>query len=485
MDTSGGRVYGQGVTAPGDDRTGSLPLFARLEAKEREAASAKKETTAEPQPGSREAPWSVAHVVKSASRAVEESLGTVWVEGEVTSLSRPASGHLYFALKDDRAVLRSVMWRSDARRLRFAIEDGQSLRCRGRLGIYQQGGTFQLYVQYAEPAGLGADALALEQLRRKLAAEGLFDPAKKRDLPRLPGRIGVVTSKTGAALRDIVRAVQRRFSVPMLVADSRVQGDGAPAQIAAAIGALCRTDVDVIIVARGGGSASDLAAYNDERVVRAVAECPIPTISAVGHEVDTSLTDLAADRRAATPTMAGEMAVPVLADLSASLAAEERRLAREIDVQIRSSRQELDRWLQAADHRLHVATARRREALGGLRRRLGESHPRAQLVALRGRLRDLEAGASRQLRRRLDGDHRALSNLAGRLEAMSPLRVLERGYALVTAKEHIVVDASSVRPGDRVDVSLARGGLGCRIEEVRTDGAQARSADDGTGHSEP
>ena len=460
------------MTSRGDDSSGSLPLFARLEGaaaapRDQGEAEGAKTQGAAAKPGSREAPWSVSGAVRRASRALEESLGTVWIEGEVSSLSRPASGHLYFSLTDDRALLRAVMWRSDARRLKFAIEDGQSLRCRGRLGIYQQGGKFQLYVQYAEPAGLGADALALEQLRRALAAEGVFDAAKKRELPHLPRRIGVVTSKTGAAIRDIVRAVQRRFSVPILVADTRVQGDGAPAQIAAAIEAIGRTDCDVVIIARGGGSAADLAAYNDERVVRAVAACPIPTISAVGHEVDVSLADLAADRRAATPTMAGEMAVPVLADLAEALAAAERRLAREIAVQIRSSRQELDRWLQAADHRVHVAVSRRRDALGHLRRRLGDNHPRAQLVALRGQIRELEGRASGRIRARLGDGHRHFADLAGRLEAMSPLRVLERGYALATAEGHVVCDAGAVKPGARLNVVLARGELGCRVEEVR------------------
>lgn len=479
------------MTAAGDGSSGSLPLFARLDAKKAEAEAegrakeAKDEAaSAQPVPGSREAPWTVSHAVRQASRALEDALGTLWLEGEVTSLSRPASGHLYFALKDDRALLRAVMWRSDVRRLRFAIEEGQSLRCRGRLGIYQQGGKFQLYVQYAEPAGLGADALALEQLRRKLAAEGIFDPARKRELPHVPKQIGVVTSKTGAAIRDIVRAIQRRFPVPILVADTRVQGEGAPAEIAAAIGDVAKTDADVLIVARGGGSAADLAAYNDERVVRAVAGSPIPTISAVGHEVDVSLSDLAADRRAATPTMAGEMAVPVLAELAEALAAEERRLAREIGLQIRSSRQELDRWLQVADHRVHVGLSRRREALGSLQRRLGDNHPRAQLVSLRGEIRDAEARASRHLRRRLDRDQRAFADLAARLESLSPLRVLERGYALARAEDHVLVDAESVEPGARVDVVLARGELGCRVEEVRARGENERADDDGAGPSQ-
>ncbi len=483
MDTVIAGVYGRSVTASGRGSSGSLPLFARLEA-ERDAGGKEKPAEAEqagstgaaepapdavaaPVPGSREAPWSVSHAVRQASRVLDRAFESLWIEGEVNSLSRPASGHLYFALKDDRSILRAVMWRSDARKLRFALEEGQSLRCRGRLGIYQQGGKFQLYVQYAEPAGLGAEALALEQLRRALAAEGLFDAANKRALPTIPRRLGVVTSKTGAAIRDIVRAAWRRFPVEILVADTRVQGEGAPAEIAGAIAELCQTDVDLVVVARGGGSASDLAAYNAERVVRAVAACPVPTISAVGHEIDTTLTDLAADQRAATPTMAGEMAVPVLADLKAALAGEERRLAREARLQIASARQELDRLSQTAGHRLHVDMARRREALGKLARRLGDNHPRAQLVALRGRVRDLEGRASRAVRARLHRDHRAFADVAGRLEALSPLRVLERGYALATDGERVLVDAADTAAGERIDVRLARGELACRVEEVK------------------
>jgi exodeoxyribonuclease VII large subunit len=272
--------------------------------------------------GDRQHPLTVAAVVQGAGAAVDD-LGVLWVEGETLSVRAPGSGHCYFILKDDRAQLAAVMFRSDAQRLRFQIAEGMRLRCRGRLGIYDRDGKFQLYVAFAEPAGVGAEAVALEQLRTKLAAEGLFAAARKRPLPRLPRGIGVVTSRHGAAVRDIVRVVHRRCPVPILVADAVVQGSDAPRSIVAALRAVSRYRVDVIIVGRGGGSAADLAAFNDEAVVRAVAACRVPTISAVGHEVDVTLTDLAADHRAATPSMAGEMAVPVVAELAAQLAKEE------------------------------------------------------------------------------------------------------------------------------------------------------------------
>ena len=379
-------------------------------------------------------------------------------------MSRPSSGHIYFNLRDGRSTIKAVMWRSDARKLKFAMADGLHLRCRGRLGVYEQSGIFQIYVQIAEPAGLGADALALEQLREKLAAEGLFDPARKRPLPPLPRRIGVVTSKSGAAVRDVIRAVQRRFPVPILVADAQVQGTQAPPEILRALDEIARTDVDVVIVGRGGGSKLDLSAFNDERVVRAVAGFPVPVISAVGHEVDVSLTDLAADVRAATPTMAGEMAVPVRADLAAALAKEARRLDREMALVLRDARRGVQQLADAMESRARQPLSRGHAALSELARRLERLHPRAQIATHRATLGELEARGAAAARRALDGRGRALASLSGRLQAMSPLRVLERGYAVATAGDHVVTNAAEVAPGDAVEVRLARGSLDCRVE---------------------
>lgn len=420
----------------------------------------------EVRPGSREQPYPVSKVVRGAARVLEREVGTIWVEGETSSVSRSPRGHIYFCLKDAGAQLPAVMWGSDARRLRFRMEDGLHLRCRGRLDIYQAAGKFQMIVQVAEPAGLGAEALAFEQLKQKLADEGLFETARKRPLPRLPRRIGVVTSRTGAAVRDIIRAVQRRFPVPILIADTRVQGQTAPRSIARAIADLCTTDVDVIIIGRGGGSAADLEAFNSEVVVRAVAACGVPTISAVGHEVDVSLTDLAADVRAATPTMAGEMAVPVLLDLSAALRKEEQRLDRELSMLVRQARQDLDRADTAVQVGAGKAISDRRQRLGELRRRLEGVHPRAQLVTRRGELRQLEDRARASLVRHMNGSARSFGELSARLESLSPLRVLSRGYALATRAGHVVSDAAVLSPGDDLEVRLARGEARCRVEEV-------------------
>lgn len=440
----------------------------------------------EAQPGSRQRPLSVTQIVRASRTVLEQRIGTVWVEGETASLSRPSSGHMYFCLKDQRSLLRAVMWRSDAQRLRFRIEEGQVLRCRGQLSIYERDGKFQLYVQYAEPAGLGAEALALEQLKRKLAAEGLFDPARKRRLPALPRRIGVVTSRSGAAVRDIIRAVQRRFPVPILVADTAVQGSDAPVRIARAIEDISRTDVDVVIVGRGGGAASDLAAFNDERVVRAVAACPVPTISAVGHEIDVSLTDLAADHRAATPTAAGEMAVPVLGDLAALLEKEERRLHREMLLAIQDGRQDLDRLLEVSRSALQRGLVARRHVLADLRTRLESRHPRAQLVTHRAALQELESRVDTGARRRLDVAGRELALLAARLRSLSPLQVLERGYALAVGPSGVVTASEQVAAGDPVSVRLARGALDCRVERVHPPAAAAPGAPAGDGDgSEP
>lgn len=425
--------------------------------------------SAKARPGSRERPLSPAQVVRGTNGLLDREIGTLWVEGEVDSLIKASSGHLYFAIKDPRAQLRAVMWRSDASRLRFAIENGQCLRCRGRFSIYERDGKFQMYVQAVEPAGAGAEALAFEQLKAKLAGEGLFDADRKRPLPRLPHRIGVVTSKSGAAVRDIIRAVERRFPVPMLIADARVQGSGSPAAIARAIAMLCKTDVDVIIVGRGGGSSVDLSAFNDEQVVRAVASCPVPVISAVGHEVDISLTDLAADVRAATPTMAGEMAVPVRADMADLLAKVERRLVREIEHRLHTAKQELDHLEARGRHRVSDTISLGHRKLGHIERALEALHPRSRLAAHRSTLAEQQSRAQACIRQALDQRSRVFASLTGRLQALSPLKVLERGYAIAQRDGAVLASAEQVDEGDAISVRLRRGQLSCVVQAVHRD----------------
>jgi exodeoxyribonuclease VII large subunit len=389
----------------------------------------------------------VSHLIAGANRVLDRLVGTIWVEGEVESLVRAASGHLYFSLKDARSQIRAVMWRSDAARLRFRLEDGLSILCRGRVAIYDRDGKFQFYAQSIEPAGLGADALAFEQLRAKLAAEGLFAPERKRRLPLLPRRIGVVTSKSGAAVRDIIRAVQRRFPVPILIADARVQGPSAPPAIARAIGALCRCpDVDVVIVGRGGGSAGDLAAFNDERVVRAVAACAVPVISAVGHEIDVTISDLVADHRALTPSHAITDLTPDRVTLVTGLFELQTRLKDRVFSRIKQALQKLD---SVADRRAFRS-------------------PLDRIRDLEKRLDELDGRLGRSANIPVERARQRVASLASQLESLSPLHVLARGYSLTrTPDGHVISDAARVRPGDLITTRLAHGELTSRVEDTR------------------
>jgi exodeoxyribonuclease VII large subunit len=411
-------------------------------------------------------------VITGVNRTLHRVVGSIWMEGEVLSLKRPSSGHMYFGLKDQRSQISAVLWRGDAQRLGFEIAEGMTLRCRVRLGLYERDGKFQVYVQAVEQSGVGADAAAFEELKRRLAAAGLFDAARKRPLPLLPRSIGVVTSRTGAAVRDIIRAVQRRFPVPILIADTRVQGRTAPRQIAHALDEIARAGVDVIIVGRGGGSAADLAAFNDERVVRKVARMPVPVISAVGHEVDISLTDLAADHRAATPTMAGEMAVPVLAELADALRKLEQRLGRELQHQIHVHRQEIDVLGERLGGRLRDGVGRRRRQLADLIRAIEARHPRVRLSESRRVIDELDRRAHTAIAARLSAGRLALGRGASELSALSPLGVLERGYAIARDGERVITSAETVAPGDRLDIRLRRGRLTCQVETVFPDGEE-------------
>jgi exodeoxyribonuclease VII large subunit len=447
-----------------------------------------------PPVGSRETPLSVGDVVRLAARTLD-AVGLLWLEGEVTQVTRPGSGHLYFSLRDKDSVLPAIMWSRDCSRMKFQIEPGQRLRVRGRLGVYDRDGRMQLYADFAEPAGRGAEAIALEQLKQKLAAEGIFAASKKRPLPRFPRRIGVVTSKNGAAIHDIIRTVQRRMPTPILICDATVQGENAPHQIVQGMAMVVRAGVDVVIVGRGGGAVTDLTAFNHERVVRTIARCPVPVISAVGHETDLSLADLAADARASTPTAAAELAVPDGHALGEILTKERRRLDREMRHVLDRARQDLDRGTMALHARGERALAATRAQLLRLHERLSGLHPRARILRHRTVLGELErrlAAASPQ--RRIDQLQQELARLATRrdtalrvslerrrgdlarlgaeMAAMSPLAVLDRGYAMVRAGESIVRDAAMVKPGDRLHVRLARGALEVIVDRTTDGGAE-------------
>ncbi len=431
----------------------------------------------------RERPLGIAEVVRLAGRALD-GMGLVWLEGEVSQVSKPSSGHLYFALRDRDCVLSAVMWGRDAVRVRFQIEPGQRLRVRGRIGVYDRDGKMQLYADFAEPAGLGAEALALEQLKARLAAEGIFAVDKKRALPRFPKRIGVVTSANGAAVHDIIQTIQRRFPTPILIADAAVQGPLAPAQLVNGMAMVVKAGVDVLIIGRGGGAVTDLTAFNHERVVRTIARCPVPVISAVGHEVDLSLADLAADARASTPTAAAELAVPDGRAIADVLAKERVRLDREMRHRLDRAHQDLDRAAIAIHARGERRLAVLRGHLAKLRHRLSELHPRAQLLAHRAALgelerrlavqsviaiarREVEALASRReaaIRKVLTSRRAELGRLGGQMAALSPLAVLDRGYAMALHGERVVRDASEVAAGDRLTLRLAKGTLDVEVK---------------------
>ncbi len=455
--------------------------------------------------------YKVAELVHLASRKLEAHFPSVWVEGELSNC-RPYNGSCYFTLKDADAQLPSVIWSAAYGRLKFRLADGQKVRCRGRLTIWERSGRFQLAVDLVEPVGLGALQLAKEQLAAKLKAEGLFDPARKRALPFLPRRIGVATSRDGAAVRDIIRVATRRAPVRLLIAHCQVQGEGAPPDIVRAIAALARQpDVDLIIVGRGGGSIEDLWAFNDERVARAIAACRVPVISAVGHEVDVTIADFVADVRAATPSQAAELAVREHARLDRELSELRTRLAPAARRRIEEARQRLDAEVADAAVLLRRSIDARRAKGRALDRRLDQLHPRARLAAQRrsladldGRLRapprahverahrelpqldrrlhvamqrelaeahkvlpDLERRLHAAMQQGVDRRRRTLAQAGGKLDAMSPLRVLERGYGLVLGPGgHVEARATDVRPGDPIEVRLGRGQLGARVERV-------------------
>jgi exodeoxyribonuclease VII large subunit len=440
--------------------------------------------------------YGVGELVREAQRVVEARFPSVWVEGELSNVRQPTSGHYYFTLKDALGQLAAVLFRGQARHLRFEPKDGLKVLCRGRLSIYDAQGKFQLNVDEMRLAGAGELQLRFEQLKEKLAAEGLFDEKRKRRLPFLPRRIGVVTSPTGAALRDLVRVVHRRYPARLLISPAAVQGAEAPGELCRALRALFKVpDVDVIVLCRGGGSVEDLWAFNDEGLARLIARSPVPIVSAVGHETDFTIADFVADLRAPTPSAAGERVVPVLADLVAEHAALRARLERGVRRSLRDHRlareallrrigdprrrldqlrQRLDDLVGRAESLLHRRIARQRDQLRALEGRLLQLHPKARLGRARGELLRLDTALFAAMRRTLEQRRGLFRSALARLEALSPLGILARGYALARLapseggppERQVIVDAAQAPPGTRVDVRLARGELRCRVEEV-------------------
>jgi exodeoxyribonuclease VII large subunit len=437
--------------------------------------------------------YTVSELTEAVKTELERRFTGLWVEGEISNFRPASSGHVYFTLKDEAAQVRAVLFRSRLRRLRFQPADGLHILAFGTLEVYAARGEYQLVCEVLEPRGLGALQLAFDQLKSRLAAEGLFESGRKRPLPMLPRRVGLITSPTGAAVRDFLRVITRRFAdVHVLVYPVRVQGDGAAPDIVQALADLNRLGgLDVLVLARGGGSLEDLWAFNEEAVARAIAASKIPVISAVGHETDVTIADFVADLRAPTPSAAAELVVREKAQLVAHLGSLRERLHGGIGQRVRRWRERLDdlgrrrvltdparplrEWQRRLDDlggrlqrglvlRQRQAGERLQRAARALRPELLRTHVRHEarhLDQLRGRL---ERAAREAVGRR----RRALEAVAGQLDSLSPLACLARGYSLCTLPSgEVVTRAAQVSPGGAVAVRLREGTLECRVEETR------------------
>lgn len=437
----------------------------------------------------------VGDLTANIREVLEGEFFNVWVEGELSNAKVWNNGHLYFTLKDDRAALKGVMFRTQLRTLKFRPTDGLRVIARGRISVYDPRGEYQLTCEQMEPKGLGQLQLAFEQLKKTLQAEGLFDESRKRPLPALPRKIGIVTSLDGAAIRDMLKVLARRYrNAHIVIRSTRVQGDGSSADIAHAIRAIQKVPgVDVLIVGRGGGSIEDLWAFNEEPVARAIAACGVPVISAVGHESDVTIADFVADRRAPTPSAAAEIVVAsrdefchridrMRGRLDAAMHGRVQSLSRR--VHILTGRTALagfptrlamrGRDVTELTHRLsravreHVAARSRTVAL--LERRVDGFDPGRRLAASRTQLATLDGRVLGAARRRRDRANARLRESIGRLESMSPLAVLGRGYAVAWNADRTRALRSSmdVAPGDRIHVRLAQGALECDVRKTES-----------------
>ena len=398
-------------------------------------------------------PLTVSEITARVKALLEEDadLANVRVSGEISNLARPPSGHLYFTLKDAGAQLKCVMWRSSVPRLRQAPANGDAVVAHGRIGVYERDGAYQLYVDSLVASGVGDLYLEFERLKARLEAEGLFDPARKRALPPFPRRLGVVTSPTGAAFQDIQNVLRRRYPlVEVVLAPTLVQGEEAPGQIVAAIQALNReppgSAVDVILVARGGGSLEELWAFNDERVVRAIATSRAPVVTGVGHETDFTLADFAADVRAPTPSAAAEIITPDVAELRQTVDALAAELTQTMEDRIAAARTELD----------------------ALRRALRALSPVSQIARTQERTADLRSRLESAFAARLGVWREQVRGLRGRLDAVGPQATLERGYAIVRRERDgaVVRSTRDAAPGDALAVRVADGEFGATVREI-------------------
>ncbi len=416
--------------------------------------------------------YGVGELTRKIKLIIEGEIGWVWLEGEVSNLSRPSSGHLYFTLKDDQAQIRAAFFRGKQRGLSFDMKDGHKVRVHGQITVYERSGQYQIIVQDIEEAGAGSLQAAFEALKKKLEDEGLFDASRKKPLPMLPQRIGIVTSPTGAVIRDMLHVLARRFpNLHIILAPVKVQGDGAAEQIAAAIDHFnTRGDMDVLIVGRGGGSLEDLWAFNEEVVARAIARSSLPIISAVGHETDFSISDFAADLRAPTPSAAAELVIGRKEDFEEALTHTSRRLARSLN----TFRLELkNRFLSCSrswvfrepDHLVRQY----RQRIEGLKRDMA--------TTLRGAVRERqqridESGmrAKHLIQVRRQETRSRLEHLKGQLRLLGPRAVLERGYSITrTADGKILRDAGQIQKGKQLTTILAKGVIESTVNRIETE----------------
>jgi exodeoxyribonuclease VII large subunit len=435
--------------------------------------------------------FSVRDLVSAIRTQVEREYSDIWVEGEISNYRPADSGHLYFTLKDDASQLRVVMWRTQARLLRFKPENGLQVIARGRVTMYDQRGELQLSAEYLEPKGAGALQIAFEQLKAKLAAEGLFNRDRKKPITRLPKRIGIVTSPRGAALQDMLNVLRRRHeSVGVLIFPAQVQGETAANEVSIGIRYFNKAkNVDVIILARGGGSLEDLMAFNDESLARTIAASEIPVISAVGHETDFTIADFVADLRAPTPSAAAELVIESKRLLEEQVETLRRRLSRAARYQLQQLKLQLTELAQhGAFARMREAIRRREQRVDDLTYRLAQ----AERKMVQARLRRLDVASTRlrhlDLRLRLSYFHKQLdthsstmtvamrtglaarrgrlNHLAAQLQALSPTNILERGYALIfDARGNLVKDAAQVQPGAGIRAQLAKGQIIATIKK--------------------
>jgi len=403
-----------------------------------------------------DAPLSVTQLTWYLKRLVEGAVPQVWLEGEISDLSRPSSGHLYFTLKDEKAQIRAVIWRSTASRLKVTLKEGMSVICCGAVEIYPPRGTYQIVISQIQPQGVGSLQLAFQELYQKLSKEGLFAPERKQQLPPFPRRIGFVTSPSGAAIHDFLESAEHLWNeFHLYVIPSRVQGDAATAEIVKGIelAERIRPQLDLLIVGRGGGSIEDLWCFNEEAVVRAVAACGLPTVSAVGHEIDVTLCDLAADARAMTPSQAASLVFPKKSELLGTI----HGLSRRVEQLVRSRVERL------------------RQRVEGLADRPVLSRPQWIHQTRKQNVDDWEQRISAAIQRQLVVRQQRLSEISRAAQALSPLSVLERGYSLTTLQgtSKPLRAASEVSPGQTIKTRLSEGVIVSRVEATDDDAGES------------